>query len=504
MNLAENLERSAYYFPDRLSILQEDRKISYLEFNKESNRVATALIGLGVQRGDFVALCAPNSIEWLAFYFGILKAGATAVTLPITFTKNELARLLDDARPRVLFTVDEKLEDLGDRKDRAYLEKIVSPAGDIPYDRLVEKGSYSFRAVDMDRNDTAAILYTGGTTGIPKGVMLTHENIKSSAHNVCHFERSCQEDRALCFLPPNHVFAQIHIINSMVYAAGCLVIQPSFDMDRTVDTLTRFRVTKFYAVPTIYFRFLQMGDPKEKLGPVNYCFSAAASMPAELVREWKSSTGLNIHEAYGMTETASMVTYNHYIRHVVGSIGTPVNIVEVQIRDLQGNVLGPREEGEICIRGPNVMKGYLNNPEETKDVFWGDWLRSGDIGAFDEDGYLYIIDRIKDMIITGGENVYPREIEEILYKRSEVGECSIIGLPDKEYGERVTACIVLKRKDQPLDPKEVKSFLKGHLASFKVPKEFIVLDALPKSSTGKILKRELKDQMLHQRKRETS
>jgi long-chain acyl-CoA synthetase len=504
MNLAENLERSAYYFPDRLSILQEDRKISYLEFNKESNRVATALIGLGLQRGDFVALCAPNSIEWLASYFGVLKTGATAVTLPITFTKNELTRLLDDARPRVLFTVDEKLEDLGDRKDRPYLEKIVSPGGDIPYDRLVEKGSYSFKAVDVDRNDTAAILYTGGTTGIPKGVMLTHENIKSSAHNVCHFERSCQEDRALCFLPPNHVFAQIHIINSMVYAAGSLVIQPSFDMDRTVDTLTRFRVTKFYAVPTIYFRFLQIGDPKEKLGPVNYCFSAAASMPAELVREWKSSTGLNIHEAYGMTETASMVTYNHYIRHIVGSIGTPVNIVEVQIRDLQGNVLRPKEEGEICIRGPNVMKGYLNNPEETKDVFWEDWLRSGDIGVFDEDGYLYIIDRIKDMIITGGENVYPREIEEILYKRSEVGECSIIGLPDKEYGERVTACIVLKRKDQPLDPKEVKSFLKGHLAPFKVPKEFIVLDALPKSSTGKILKRELKDQMVQQRKRETS
>jgi len=150
------------------------------------------------------------------------------------------------------------------------------------------------------------------------------------------------------------------------------------------------------------------------------------------------------------------------------------------------------------------MKGYLNNPDETKVVFWGDWLRSGDIGVFDEDGYLYIIDRIKDMIITGGENVYPREIEEILYKRPEVGECSIIGLPDKEYGERVTACVVLKRKDQPLNPAEVKSFLKGHLAPFKVPKEFIVLDALPKSSTGKILKRELKDQVAQQRKRETS
>jgi long-chain acyl-CoA synthetase len=504
MNLAENLERSAYYFPDHLAIIQDDRKVSYLEFNGDSNRVATALIGLGVQRDDHVALCAPNSYEWLAFYFGVLKAGAVAVTLPSTLTKTELTRLLDDARPRVLFTVDEKLDGLGDRRGRPYMEKVISAGGDIPYGRLLEIGSPSFKAVDRDRKDTAAILYTGGTTGIPKGVMLTHENIKSSVHNVCHFERSNQGDRALCFLPPNHIFAQIHIMNSMVYAGGSVVIQPSFDLDKVMDAIQRYEVTKFYGVPTIYYRLLQIEEIKEKLGAVNYCFSAAASMPAEIVREWKSRTHLNIHESYGMTETATMVTYNHYIRHVVGSIGTPVNIVEVQIRDPNGNVLGPKEEGEICIRGPNVMKGYLNNPEETRAVFWGDWLRSGDIGVFDEDGYLYIIDRIKDMIITGGENVYPREIEEILYKRPEVGECSVIGLPDKEYGERVTACIVLKQKGQKLDPMELKSFLKTHLASFKVPKDFIIVDELPKGSTGKTLKRELKKQIMDKLNKQTT
>jgi long-chain acyl-CoA synthetase len=498
MNLAENLERSAFHFPDHIAILQEDREISYLDFNKNSNRVATALIGLGIQKGDFVGLCAPNSIEWLVSYFGILKTGATAVTLPAAGTKSELRRLLDNARPRILFTFDEKLEDVGDRKDRPYLEKIVSPAGDISFDGLIAKGSDSFKAVDMDRDATAAILYTGGTTGISKGVMLTHQNIKASAHNVCHFERSGPADRALCFLPPNHVFAQVHIMSSMVYAVGSTVIQPSFDLEKAVEALNRFKVTKFYAVPTIYFRLLQMENLKAKLGLVNYCFSAAASMPAELVREWKSQTGLNIYESYGMTETASMVTYNHYDHHVVGSIGTPVNIVEVQIRDQEGNILGLKQEGEICIFGPNVMKGYLNNPQETKAAFWGGWLRSGDVGVFDEDGYLYIVDRIKDMIITGGENVYPREIEEILYKRPEVGECSIIGIPDKEYGERVTACIVLKQKNQSLDPMETKSFLKEHLASFKVPKEFIILDSLPKTSTGKILKRELKDQIVQQ------
>jgi len=501
MNLAENLESSALYFPERPAIIETEREVSYLEFNQESNLVATALMKLGVQRGDLVGLCAPSSYQWLACYFGILKAGAVAVTLPSTLTKSELKQLLDDARPKILFTVDEKLDDLGDRRDRPYLEKVISPGGDIPYNKLLERGSRSFKAVDLNRRDTAAILYTGGTTGTPKGVMLTHENIKSSVHNVCHFERSNQEDRALCFLPPNHIFAQIHIMNSMVYAGGSVVIQPSFDLDNVLDAIRRYHITKFYGVPTIYYRLLQIGGLKEKLGVVKYCFSAAASMPGEIVREWKSRTHLNIHESYGMTETATMVTYNHYFRHVIGSVGTPVNIVEVQIRDPQGNVLKQGEEGEICICGPNVMKGYLNKPDETKAVFWGDCLRSGDIGVLDEDGYLYIIDRIKDMIITGGENVYPREIEEILYKIPEVGECSVIGLPDKEYGERVTACIVPKQKDWKIDPASLRSFLKTHLSSFKVPKDFILLEELPKGSTGKILKRELKKQIMDQIKR---
>jgi long-chain acyl-CoA synthetase len=207
VNLAENLERSAYYFPDHLAIIHENRKFLYLELNREANRVATALIKLGIQNGDHVVLCAPNSYEWLAFYFGVLKAGAVAVTLPSTLTKSELAHLLDDARPRVLFTVDEKLDGLGDRRDRPYMDKVISAGGDISYPKLIEIGSASFKALDLYRKNTAAILYTGGTTGTPKGVMLTHENIKSSVHNVCHFERSNEEDRALCFLPPNHIFA---------------------------------------------------------------------------------------------------------------------------------------------------------------------------------------------------------------------------------------------------------------------------------------------------------
>ena len=214
-------------------------------------------------------------------------------------------------------------------------------------------------------------------------------------------------------------------------------------------------------------------------------------MAAEVVKEWKAKTGLNIHECYGMTESASIVTFNHYYRHVIGSVGTPASLVEVQIRDMEGNTLNQGERGEICIRGPNIFKRYLNNPEETSRAFWGDWFRSGDMGMIDEEGYLYIVDRLKDMVITGGENVYPREVEEVLYTRPEVQECAVIGLPDREYGEKVTAFIVLN-KGETLNPADLKQFLKGQLAGYKVPKEYIAVDELPKSAAGKILKRELK------------
>jgi long-chain acyl-CoA synthetase len=491
MNIANNLERAAFHFPDHLAVIEGDRSISFSEFNRDANQIASALVSVGVQPGDHVALCAPNSYAWLVFYFGALKVGAVAVTFSHLLMKDEFARTLADCEPKVLFTADEKLEDLGNYRKRPYPELVVCDHGDISYARLAEKGTPEFKTVDRHRRDTAAVLYTGGTTGIPKGAMLTHENLQTSIFNVAHYERSNQNDRALCFLPLNHVFGQIHIMNSTVFSGGGLVVQPAFDLEKVLEAIHRHQVTKFYAVPTIYIRLLRLADLREKMGSVRYCFSAAASMATEVVREWKAQTGLNIYEAYGMTESASIVTYNHYYRHVVGSVGTPANLVEVQIRDLEGNVLGQGERGEICICGPNITKGYLNNPEETESAFWGDWFRSGDIGVMDEDGYLYIVDRLKDMIITGGENVYPREVEEILYTRPEVLECVVVGLPDPEYGERVTAFIV-PRKGHQIDPVSLKDYLKARLAAFKVPKEYIAVEELPKSSAGKVLKKEIR------------
>ena len=495
MNIARNLERSAFLFPDRPVVSEGLYEISYAQLNDRSNRAATALMELGIKPGDHVGLCAPNSGDWLAFYFGSIKAGAVAVTLSSLLKRDELALSLKESQPKVIYTYEEKIEDLDSLRGSNALEKTISHGGDLDFNQFLELGYGSFKALDCPRSQTAAILFTGGTTGLPKGVMLSHENILTAINNVVFNERSNENDRALCFLPFNHVFGQIHIMNSTILSGGCVELVPAFDMDLVLDAMAGGRVTKLLAVPTVYVRLLALEGLKEKLGSVRYCFSAAASMAAEIVRQWKERTGLAIYESYGMTESASMVTYNHYYRHVVGSVGTPVGTVETQIRDFEGNVRAPGEEGEICIRARNIMKGYLNRPEETRSVFWDEWFRSGDLGVIDDDGYLFIVDRLKDMIITGGENVYPREIEELLYSRPEVEECAVIGLPDKEWGERVLALITPK-PGRTLDTKELKSYLKSQLSPFKVPKEFRIIEEFPKSPAGKILKRDLKKHIL--------
>jgi long-chain acyl-CoA synthetase len=492
MNVAKNLDRSALYFPDRPAISHAGSEISYRALNARSNQVAGALVRWGIQPGDFVGLCAPNSVDWIAFYFGALKAGAVTVTLPASLQTHELRLLLTHSRPRILLTVNQKLDQIEHVRMDAGIERIISENGDMSFSHLAEQGSDTFSTVDRSRDATAAVLYTGGTTGEPKGVMLTHENINVSSHNVSYSERSSETDRALCFLPLNHVFGHVHIMNATVFSSGCVELLPGYDMDRVLTWTASGKITKLYAVPTIYTRLLAVPDLKKKLGAVRYCFSAAASMAVEIVRQWKDETGLTISEGYGMTESASAVTYNHYHRHVIGSVGTAVPGVEVQIRDAQGYALPQGKEGEICIRGRNIMKGYLNNPVDTEDAFWSDgWFRSGDVGALDEDDYLFIVDRLKDMIITGGENVYPREVEEVIYSRPDIQECAVVGLPDKEWGERVTAFVV-SRPGKTIIPGDLKSFLKERLAAFKIPKDFVVLDEMPKTAAGKIQKRELK------------
>jgi long-chain acyl-CoA synthetase len=501
MNLAGNLEASAHIFPERPAIREAGLKVTYAELNSRANRIATGLIRMGIKPGEHVGLCAPNSADWIAFYFGVLKTGAVAVTLSSLHSSEELALLVDHSKPRFMFTTEARLRDLKPFTDSGALEAAICPGGRLDLPQLISTGSDNFSSVDRGRRSTAAILYTGGTTGIPKGVMLTHEGIDFSSSMIAYFERSTATDVCLCFMPFNHVFGQIHVMNSTIFSAGCLELLPSFDLDQIIDLTEKGRITKFYSVPTVYIRLLAIEDLKRKLGKVRYCFSAGASMAMEIVKQWKERTGITISESYGQTEVMP-VTYNHYYpeRHVVGSVGHPVHSVEVQIRDMSGNKLPNGQDGEICVRGPNVMKRYLNNREATKAAFWGrEWLRTSDIGRFDTAGYLYIVDRVKELIITGGENVYPREVEEALYTYPDVQECAVVGVPDKEWGERVLAFVVPKAGKDPA-AEDMKAFLKARLAPFKVPKEYVVKAAFPKSAAGKTLKRELKKTYLEREK----
>jgi long-chain acyl-CoA synthetase len=494
MNLAHNLEASAQFYPDHPAVRERDKETTYEQLNEMANRVASALVKTGIMPGDLVALCAPNSADWLAVYFGVLKMGAIATTISSLLTGHELANLFHHARPRVVYIDETKLETLQRIRSSAGVERIICRDGDMDLAAFMATGSPSFRSVERDRLDPIAVLYTGGTTGAPKGVMLTQEGMDFSCQSNLLYERYTHADVSLCFLPFNHVFGQIYIMHPTILSGGCLEVMHGFDMERVLWLLENNRLTRFYAVPTVFTRLIDVPDISHKFQKVRYCFSGGAAMSAGILKYWKDLTGITIADGYGQTEFMP-ITYNHYHleHHVSGSVGQPVFGVEMQIRDEEGCKVPDGEKGEISVRGISVMKGYLHNPEATGEAFWKDgWLRTGDVGVIDSRRFVYIVDRLKDMIITGGENVYPREIEEAIYTRADIEDCAVVGVPDKEWGEKVVAYLV-PRKGQGIEISSLKDFLKTRLAAFKLPKEYLTIKELPKSPQGKILRKEVRN-----------
>lgn len=493
MNLCDTVVRGARYFPEKEAIVFDEERLTYRELSERIDRVAAYLKEQGLSKGDRVAIYLGNCPEWIIIYYGIVKLGAVAVCISSAYRSSELHHLLSDSRPYALISseaLQSNIAELGDSSPKELLilerDKVLSPLG------LKEwKGRPEVPSEQCDADDTCVQLYTGGTTGVPKGAMLTHKNILYTSQNVCYHERMSPDDRLLCFMPLNHVFAGCHIMNSCFYACATLVLHRGFEMEEIISSIRRNRVNRFYAVPTVYIRILNTPEFHRHLGSITYSFSAATSMPLEIVRQWKERFGLDIHEAYGMTETSSLVTFNHVFRHKPGSVGTPAGVVEVRIVDHEGREVPRGEEGEIVIKGPNVMKGYFNRPEETAEAMRAGWLHSGDVGRLDEEGYLYIVDRIKDMIISGGLNVYPTEVEGVLYTHDAVEECAVVGMPHEEYGEAVTAFVKLK-KDKVPDGGALIRYCKERMAPYKAPKRVIFLEELPKTPQGKILKRELR------------
>jgi long-chain acyl-CoA synthetase len=481
MNLADILGRCALHFGEKKAVVFGDTHFTYRILDILVDRMATLFRDRAVAKGERVSLYLPNCPEWIVAYYGIIRLGAVAVCVSPYYKRDEVRFLFNDSGSKMIVTSEEMLEQMPAQKDIPNVKDILVIEKDIePLSVLQEHpGTPPSLNVDSDRDDVCMVLYTGGTTGIPKGAMLTHHNILYTAYNVNYHERTVPDDVSLCFLPLNHAFAANHITNAIFNGGGTLVLHKGFEMDEALSSIQVNEITRFYAVPTVYIRILNNPESRRYFSSVNYCFSAGTSLPSEIVREWKAMFGLN------------MATYNHLFHHVVGSVGTPAGTVEVKIVDSEDKEVQVGETGEILIRGPNVMKGYLNNPEETKRTLRGGWLHSGDIGQLDKNGYLYIVDRIKDMIITGGLNVYPREVEEVLYTHDAVEECAVIGVADKEYGETVKA-YVLKKAGIETTEDEIIRFCKGKMASYKAPKVVKFVTDFPKTQAGKILKRELR------------
>lgn len=494
MNIAQHVERAARLFPEHPAILFEGASIRYADLNTRANRLAHALKANGVRPGDRVALYLPNVPEFPVCYLAILKTGAIAVSINASFKTDEVTYIVNDSGSVVLFTTGDLLPQIP-RQDCPSLQHVVVCAGDAggnpSLEHWVSTGASAAKALEMTRDDPAALLYTSGTTGFPKGAILTHGNVVSNMYATAHHARFSRDDRMALFLPLFHVFGQNFIMNAAFTAGATLVLHRRFVPDQVLGSIQRDRVTTFFGVPTIFITLLNMDLSKHDLSSIRYEFSAAAAMPQEVSRRWTERFGRPVYEGYGLTECSPFACYNHDFRHKFGSVGTAVENFELKIVDADDHDLPVGEWGEIVIRGPGVMKGYWGKPDDTAHALRHGWLHSGDIGTMDEEGYVFIVDRLKDMINVAGFKVWPAEVEQTLYRHPAVREAAVYGVSDPVKGELVKAAIVLKA-DLTATPDEILAYCRERMATYKVPASVDIVGDLPKSATGKILKRVLR------------
>ncbi|MDQ3894237.1 MAG: long-chain fatty acid--CoA ligase [Actinomycetota bacterium] len=497
MNIAHNLDRAAWHFPNHEAIVFEGRSWTYGELRAAVDRTAYGLAALGVDVGDRVGLFLPNIPAFPIAYLAVQKLGAIAVSINTMLTANELEYIVADSGAGTIFTTGELLPRLKPLLaagiDRERIVVCEGAPGEHPtLEQLAADGDTPFEARERDQDDAAAILYTSGTTGRQKGAVLTHGNVISNMHATSHVLRLDPEDRSMLFLPLFHCFGQNFIMNTALVSAATIVLHRRFVAEEVLESISASGATRFFAVPAIYIGLLDAGVAPADLEPIRYYFSAAAMLPVEIGERWRERFGLPIHEGYGLTETSPHATHNHVWEHRAGTVGTPIENVEVKVVDADDCEVAAGTWGEVVIRGPNVMLGYWNRPDESGDALRGGWFHTGDIGFLDEAGYLSIVDRVKDMINVGGFKLWPREIEEVLYQHSAVTECAVIGVPDRVKGELPVA-IVVARGGAELRQESLKEFCRERLATYKIPSSFDFVDELPKTPSGKILKRVLRE-----------
>ncbi|MBN1383080.1 MAG: AMP-binding protein [Deltaproteobacteria bacterium] len=475
-----------------------EERFTNVELSNRSNALANGLTGLGIERGDIVAVILPNSPAVPISYMGIFKIGA--VFLPVIFglTAPEIRYILEDSQAVAIITNEELYPKIKEASKglETVRHMIIIDNQNIPgttaFESLIANNSVDYEMAVMERDDLAVLMYTSGTTGFPKGVMLSHWNIGSNLEHGLPSWPTDKSDVYLVPLPLNHIYGML-MVNECNITGATLIIHKGFDPTLVLKSITEHQVTVFVGVPTMYIMLLQMYDPAiHKLSSIRRWISAAAPLSVETLRMVEEKLGGVLYQGYGMTETSPTISRQPVGRdRKPGSVGTPIKNVEIGIFDDLDQELLVDKEGEICVRGPNVMKGYLNKPQETEAALKNGWMHTGDMGYLDKDGDLFITDRKKDLIIRGGENISPGAIEEILYKNEEVLEAAVVGVPDPVYGEEVKAFVILRPGFQISEQDLIDQCVKA-VSRFKAPKSVTFLNEFPKSSVGKILKRELR------------
>jgi long-chain acyl-CoA synthetase len=490
-NLAGILIDTAAKHGDRTAFKLDEAELSFGMLDETSARIAALLKEKGLQPGDRVGLMLPNVPYFPAIYYGILRAGGAVVPMNVLLKGREVSYYLGDSGAKLLFAwygFDDAAEEGAAQAGADCL--LVKPG---EFEHLILSREPDRDVADRAADDTAVILYTSGTTGQPKGAELTHSNLRRNIHAVIGFAEFDENEVLLGALPLFHSFGQTCTMNCAVCSGATVTMLPRFDPEKALEILERDGVTVFQGVPTMYnaMLFAERADSTDT-SKLRLCMSGGAAIPVELIRAFEGKFNCIILEGYGLSETSPVASFNHPDRErKAGSIGTPIAGVEMQVWDDDGNALPQGEVGEIVIRGHNVMKGYWERPEATEQSIDADgWFRTGDMAKIDEDGFFFIVDRKKDLIIRGGYNVYPREVEEVLYEHAAVLEAAVVAVPDESLGEEVGAAVVLC-KGESLGADELKAFVKERVAAYKYPRKIWFVDELPKGPTGKILKREI-------------
>jgi long-chain acyl-CoA synthetase len=491
MNVSDCIAWHAQNVPDKTAVAFPGGRVTYSELDERINQTASALRQHGIRPGDRVLIQIGNAPEFIYSYFGIIRLGALVVPVNPMFTGSEIEGIASDCEPAAyifdpLSAVNATAVASSSSSLRWTLSTTDFPTEVFTCDPLDEPATY-------DEDDVCEILYTSGTTGRPKGAMLTHQGLYSNAVAYKDALNSTSEDISLIVAPLYHSAAQTNCMNVMFVVGGTNFLLPRFHPELVLETLQDERITYFFGPPTMYTIMLNHPAIDQYTFNLRIAFTGSAPMAVDVHRRWKERFGFEILEGYGLTECSPVVT-NHRPEGVkkLGSIGPAIDGVEVRIFDEHDNEVPIGQIGELVVRGPNVMKGYWRNPQATAEVMRNGWFHTGDIAYQDEDGYFYIVDRKKDMIIRGGMKIYPREVEEVLYQYPKVLEASVVGMPHDVLGEEVKAFVTLRNSDDTLDVEDVRTFCKQKLAPYKVPTLFEVIEDMPKTLSGKIKKTDLR------------